>query len=618
MPKIPGYERQAKMPGSTNPYLENPEAQGKVGRALQGAGRDLLERALEKQAEQDELDALEATSDLSDYARSLEMEQEKRRGKSAEGVTKDTGIAIDERINEISGKLNPRASIIFKKRASTVRAGTMDSMAGHEAREHQARRDRALKVITDTWRQTAIGGEQTKASLDAAIFEMKDVVENVYQGYDQEFRDIVKEAAEDDMTKTWLIERARRHPALMLKELESYKKHIPAAEYEQVKAYLKSVVQDELVRDRYLEIKGTHGDDYQGMLDEASKIKNETMREGVTREIKSDWATTKEMNDHALRKKREQILQGVIDLWDNKKYKEVHDVLKKHRFTLTPEQSEHWLAKLEAMTEEKLQGIQNKNSKYNIDNDNIKGAMRKMIDLHPNRVEVDDIYRMLGEGISSNTAAAMKSRLIKNKKSVPPQLQRAYEMINQWFKQQQFEGGEGVSGFQKDQALKLYNRLWKWSDRFPDSDPVEDFLIPYRDQLLKGEFEQSFTEYRKANAPQGRYDAVRGRVTQKMPPRLKADQETGFDEDSFYENWLGKERATGDWKVIEPEMPKKKKQEVTEKEKKKQKRESVKKIASEAFGNIPIAGPFLRGIISGVGDKTIEVIEDAEEQQGGR
>jgi hypothetical protein len=510
MPQIVLYNRQAALPGSTQPFLENVEAKGKVGRATERVGQDLLKRAEERKSEQGTLEALETAQRLTDVTRQRGTEEEKLRGRDAEGGTQRIGQFVDDQVMSLSKDMDRDTREKFRVRAFQIRKSAMDSISKHEANEHNIRKQNSLTLMRDNWRSSIQGGDRTVEEKNQALTDMRATIDDIYKGYSTEATDAIKEKMEDEMTSEWLVERSIAQPALMLREIDDYKKLIPGKELKMIKGVLKQAVKEDLARNEFLALKAEHGDDYESMLKEASKHKDDILRTELETMVKSDYATYKIFEEDRNKKLRDEANKDIADAFYGGEVPNIaltEELLRKHRGVLGRDRYISWKNSIRDMTAQKIQNIENSNShKYLNHPDNYWSTWR-FIQKHGAEIDPIQITDMVqNDKLSIKEAQGLLAELKRYKTKGPSELQDAFSLIDKLEKEQAWKDTkagkktDNPKAYNNRMAIDLKERAVKLYETFADQDLprekklniLKDFLDKEAALIVKGRFDEAF------------------------------------------------------------------------------------------------------------------------------
>jgi hypothetical protein len=543
--RIPVYNRQEQLPGSTSPFIKTPTTA--KAQATQGLGQELVNAGLKLKNERTSMEASEAMTVLNDRYRVFSSDEKKKTGLDAVGATERTNDFFNNTVKEIEGTLNTETARKFKESAARARQSGMDHMANHELTQHHERKKVVLKNHVASARLAFSDGDFTDQDREDQIAEGARLIDENFSGLSEKDRKLMKESQKDAIIVDWIKAKIKLDPAGMLDELKKYRKQIPADEYEDVENYLKRQIQGEVARTKFLEIKTDHGQDYQGMMDDVAKIKNDDLRVAVEKEVKSDYATTKTFKDARKKENQDVVLKDITRLWGDKKYSEARKLVTDNIGLLEPGDSVRWLNDIDKMSEAKLQGIEDKNNPYNIDDVNKKAVVTQRVNTNPNSITTDDIWRLHGKGLSTKTAKALTEQLRKNQERIDPRLETSYNMVKGWVRDKAL--GKTHAERAKN-ADELMERLEDFVDRYPAKDPVEDFLIPQKKLIKKRRFDDAFQAFRDTFITRGEYGGEK--IT--LPVRRATkDESIEFSDDAFEREWLGADRLK-DPKPQEPEF----------------------------------------------------------------
>jgi len=168
--QIPKSQRTETIPGGTNVVPMNVEAAaapyralGQVGGAVSDVGDMLRKRQEKLQADRDYLDAINAETELEDYTRGRKVEASQLTGKDALDIYPAYQKDIDDRIQQMSGKLSEGARVRFTQLANASRKSYLDSIATHVASQ--------VKVFKKDSREAWLNGRTASVTENPLSFD---------------------------------------------------------------------------------------------------------------------------------------------------------------------------------------------------------------------------------------------------------------------------------------------------------------------------------------------------------------------------------------------------------------------------------------------------------------
>jgi len=143
MPTVPEYSRQVNSITALRPARANPSDLAAPGQQIARLGESLakagvsLGDVLQKKQEQENVDAvMQAESKLKTWESEYHYSIRERRGRNAEGITKETVKAWDKQAQEIGGSLQNEAQRrAFNRILLERRAASLDFVSRHQAAE---------------------------------------------------------------------------------------------------------------------------------------------------------------------------------------------------------------------------------------------------------------------------------------------------------------------------------------------------------------------------------------------------------------------------------------------------------------------------------------------------
>ena len=557
MPKIPVYDRQVKVPSSTNPFLENVEAQGRVGRAQQAFGKEVDKQYQEYQDHQDTLTAIEKSKELSDIVNEQELKEKQLQGADSVGATNRQAKFVDDQTKLLSQGLSKGAAEKFRERSVSIRNSSTSTMQTHEARQAEIRRQNLLEGIPQTWHNKIVGGNQTKEQLDEAVNQMNtDVADNIYKGRDPEFVKQAQKSLERTMRTDWLIERANNHPELVLDEWDKYQYQSLMGEKEAalVKDVLHERVRDKIAKDTVTTLKAQHGDNYEAMLKEANNIKDGYTKQQVIGEINADLGTKIHVDNYMREQKQDRAIKDINDAFHPGIGKpadlvRARDLIMANRDVLSKDQYTYWLNRIDTEATAKKGSTGRYKEAKHLQEVN---AVQSLILKRPWLVKDSQIIAMANTGVITDRE---KDKLLAYakalRKGIPENMKAAFDWVDKQFKNHGFAGGihdrlpkEDDYAYEVRKYNEMKNALRAWymeldKKEFQKADPMKLFIEPHYRELKRGFIRQAFDQSIKFTEQQFKRPAGGYKYEPAQVPEGTQPINPDFNERDFLVEYFG-------------------------------------------------------------------------------
>jgi len=524
MPRIPTYQIQAQPSESTKPLIQDPGSVGLAEGAWAKAAGVVSDRAIKFQEEQDILAATDALSKFADDERQfLTDEQTNKRGMDAVGGQQRGGEFYEEAIKKHSTALSGNAAKLFSKKALQYREYGLDKLANHEATQHQE----AKKAVFDKLKaetEQSIKSGASPDQLDARISVIKENIRSLHKGVDTT---AIEAQTEEKLVTQFLVEQAGQNPSAIDSLLIRYGSVVGEDTKQQIMAFADKVEVDRAVETYMPVLKAENANDYGKMMKKVASLPiGEKAKKALETRVKDEYHTNKIISDMQKKEHTDSVLNKAVDLWSKNDFAGVRSLILNDK-TLEPHQREHWIDKLDAQQKAIDSG---KESVYAKTDQETRGIVMQTILERPDAVQVHQIWDFHGKGLSTDTCKELSATLSSMKshegKKFAEDVKRASSVIEDWRKAKFFGDPKAEGQLVKN---KLMDSLMIWMRDNPDKDVIEDFLIPYRDDLKSKNFDKAMERfYRNTPAP-----VVRQKI---MQPAAGKKEKT---DSQFRIDWLG-------------------------------------------------------------------------------
>ncbi|BBO76148.1 hypothetical protein DSCW_35650 [Desulfosarcina widdelii] len=321
--KIPRYERLVDAPSKTmqpasnvRMPLNDPANSGlkEAAAVAGGISEQAQQRYEQRQHERRAMGVADAVSKIRQFETESIIPLYSLKGKDAIGDINDPektpGIyrrgkkLYEDEIERIRGSiLDPKIQAAFKIKASTVLSDALESLARHEATEHQILKQNTYETTLAQLVQNVSINWSNADVLTNSIEEIKTLADETFPGLDMS---VSKQAAESALRATAIKRMADVSPQTALNHLKAWKDKLLPDTYEQ----LKNPILSEAVFDAAI---ATHGTDYDAMLDSVSKSSHsQDVKTTVASWIRSRRAEHERRNTEALKQRR---VEGYNKFW---------------------------------------------------------------------------------------------------------------------------------------------------------------------------------------------------------------------------------------------------------------------------------------------------------------
>ncbi len=334
--------------------------------------------------------------------------------------------------------------------------------------------------------------------------------------------------------------------------LRDYAGKVDEKEIRAIKELADKVAVEQRVDAEFEGLQAQHGVDFEDMLKGITKgkYKNKAVRDALKDKVRDEWSQA--VNDKKRIDFERQQVEGedIVNDWANGHYATARQKVLRSRH-LTPAQKEHWIDKIDRMNES-IEKSQEAASPFLNSDPNALFLASKAIALNPDAVENDDIWRLVGKGLSTKDGVALQTRLKTAKAKDNQRIKEATRIISAWKNENIWESDDVKNSLV---AAQLQSAMMQFMEDNPDADPITDFLQPHQKEITKLRFKKAFQQLndiysgkvRPAQVPPpGKHIRLRGRIPQETV------------ENKFYKAWLGKDLSEFEathLEVVETEEP---------------------------------------------------------------
>jgi hypothetical protein len=211
--------------------------------------------------------------------------------------------AYDEEIERISSNItDPEISAAFRLRASTVRAGGLEGLARHEAKEHQVLKKNTYDATFAEVNQSVAANYADTALINASIKELDNLADEMFPGLDMT---ATKMAHKEALLATALARTVEVNPEVALVRLRAWQGDL-GDKYDQLRKPIESAA-------LYERVKREHPDDFDAQYDVALG----SSFEGDVKRAVGSWvrASERDKEQREEKAKKDRRIAGYNGFW---------------------------------------------------------------------------------------------------------------------------------------------------------------------------------------------------------------------------------------------------------------------------------------------------------------
>lgn len=268
--RLPQYVSNRQLATNTVARTQTPGVAGLPGQAQAVGMQALFVRSQEIQTEEAMVDAQDAMVAFNEANRNYLNQQIQRTGTTARGVHGEGSEFYEKSYAEITAGMSDKAKTFFRQRFDPTREASLNQLAAHEAREHQATKLNSLEVSASNLRKQILAGT-TPEVLERELAAHFESMRTMWPGVDHSAA--YQKFAEGNITE-FLTQAAVNDPSNIDKLLERYEEVIPGETLLKIKALADKQMETENKGDIYNVLISKNGDNHFQSIADLANPKN--------------------------------------------------------------------------------------------------------------------------------------------------------------------------------------------------------------------------------------------------------------------------------------------------------------------------------------------------------
>lgn len=497
-----------------------------VGEGLQKIGGALMERAAKLQTERNQMDALEAYFALNDESREFMAVESEKLGANASGAVTRGEKFFSDRIKAYSQNLNPDAKNYFLQRAMQLRDGSLDSLSGHQVKQHRARMESVLDGEIAALQDHIDAGAVDSDALETRIEQINTTIDSIYDGLDTTKQ---KENIRNSAIKAWLVDQSIRNPHTIGENLDKYANEIGADDADKILTAAEKRLEELYTEkvDKLITAAGDSPEEWIERLNEMRPTLPIDVYNKLLNAYTNQYNTMKGLDQAKKKELQDTTESGAIKMWLQKDFASLIDYVEKEM--PDRERARFWITQAEAAMDEISKGRQ---SRFEKDDPEVLGILLKDVTLNPQNWSRARIWQFLGQGVSTQGMLKLEKQWEDAQKWGPrPQFENALKVLDELHDNAAFFPNDPAKN--EIEYFTTRNEFFDWVRENPDKDPM-DFIRSisgsiqltswkkWINYILGYEFDPSLQDHIETMR---RSPADREEILKQRKERLKALQE---------------------------------------------------------------------------------------------